>query len=40
MVVLAGWKRRSTGEQEGLGDGSDWTEDDVTTTTTRNLYWN
>lgn len=38
VVVLARWKKQLTGEQEGLGDGSDWAEDDVMTTT--NLCWN
>jgi len=33
VVVLVWWKKQSTGEQEGLGDGSDWVEDDVMTMT-------
>jgi len=38
-VVLAWWKKQSTGEQEGQDNGSDWEEDDVMTMT-RNLCWN
>jgi hypothetical protein len=38
VVVLAWWMKQSTGEQEGLGDDSDWGEDDVMTMT-RNLCW-
>ena len=38
VVVLARWKKQSTGEQEGQGHGSEWAEDDVMTMT-RNLCW-